>query len=147
MTDSTTMTLETLSKEMRDIDLTMLTTRPSDGRLATRPMSNNGEVEYDGDSYYFTWDSSSMVRDIEADAHVGLSFQGAKGLFGKPPLFVAVEGRGEISRDKADFAAHWTSELDRWFKDGVDTAGVVMIKVRATRVRYWDGEDQGEVSL
>jgi hypothetical protein len=32
--------------------------------LATRQMSNNGEVEYDGDSFYFSWDSAGPVNDI-----------------------------------------------------------------------------------
>jgi general stress protein 26 len=147
MSDAKTLDLKALAKEMRDIDFAMLTTRAADGNLAARPMSNNGEVDYDGDSYYFTWAQSRMVADIEAEPRVGLSFQGAKGLFGKPPLFVSVEGRAEISRDKASFAAHWTSDLDRWFKDGIDTPGVAMIKVSATRIHYWDGEDEAEVPV
>jgi general stress protein 26 len=29
----------------------------------------------------------------------------------------------------------------------VDTPGLVMIKVRAERAHYWDGEDEGEIGL
>ena len=141
------MTLADLAKAMGKIDFAMLTTRTEGGALAGRPMSNNGEVEYDGDSYYFTWAESRMVADILADPNVGLAFQGSKSLFGKPPLFVAVEGQAEVIRDKAAFAAHWTSDLNRWFEQGVDTPGVAMLKVHATRIHYWDGEDDGDVSL
>jgi general stress protein 26 len=147
MSDSNAMTLGDLAKAMRSIDFAMLTTRAEDGSKAARPMSNNGEVEFDGDSYYFTWEHSRMVRDIGSDPQVGLTFQGSKGLFGKPPLFVSVEGQAEVIRDKAAFAVHWTSGMDRWFEKGVDTPGVAMIKVHATRIHYWDGEDEGEVSL
>lgn len=147
MHHSHTMTLKDLAKAMRDIDFAMLTTSTEDGNKAARPMSNNGEVEFDGDSYYFTWENSRIVSDIRADRQVGLTFQGNKGLFGKPPLFVSVEGDAEIIRDKAAFAAHWTSGMDRWFEQGVDTPGVAMIKVHATRIHYWDGEDEGEVPL
>ena len=63
-------------------------------------MSNNGEVEYDGDSYYFSWDSARTVSDIARDPNVALSFQGSAGLLGKPPLFVAVEGTGRIVRNR-----------------------------------------------
>ena len=42
-------------------------------------MSNNGEVEYDGDSFYFSWDSARIVSDIGRDPHVALSFQGKRG--------------------------------------------------------------------
>jgi len=147
MSDTGTRTLQDLAKAMRDIDFAMLTTRAEDGSKAARPMSNNGEVEFDGDSYYFTWEDSRMVREMAGDPQVGLTFQGAKGLLGKPPLFVSVEGQAEVIRDKGSFAEHWTSGLDRWFEDGVDTAGIVMVKVHATRIHYWDGEDEGEVPL
>ncbi|MEO1910926.1 MAG: hypothetical protein ABGX10_10930 [Paracoccus sp. (in: a-proteobacteria)] len=43
-------TIQDLAKAMGKIDFTMLTTRTEGGQLATRPMSNNSEVEWDGDS-------------------------------------------------------------------------------------------------
>lgn len=143
----TTLTLQDLTKKMADIDYAMLVTRTDAGQLASRPMSNNGEVDFDADSYYFTWSDSRMADDIARDPTVGLNFQGSKGLFGKPPLFVAVEGKAELIDDKAQFAAHWKPELDRWFEQGIDTPGVTMIKVRASRVHYWDGNDQGELTV
>ena len=142
-----TKTLSEIAEGMRDIDFTMLTTHGPDGTIAARPMSNNREVDYDGDSYYFTWDSSLMVADIGRDPGVALTFQGKAGLLGMRPFFVAVEGEADVIRDKARFAEHWTKGLDRWFEQGVDTPGVVMIHVHATRIHYWDGEDEGEVKL
>ena len=142
-----TKTMSDLAEGMRDIDFAMLATHGPDGTIAARPMSNNREVDYDGDSYYFTWDSALMVADIGRDPGVTLTFQGKGGLLGMRPFFVAVEGEADVIRDKARFAEHWTKGLDRWFDQGVDTPGVVMIHVRATRVHYWDGEDEGEVKL
>ena len=141
------MTLADLSKKMQDIDFSMLFTRAKSGALAGRPMSNNGEVEYDGDSYFFAFDSASMVQEIAGDPTVALSFAGSKSLLGKPGLFIAVEGKADLIRDKAAFAAHWNKDLERWFKQGVDTPGMVLIKVHADRIAYWDGEDSGEVSV
>ena len=142
-----TLTMQDLAKAMGKIDFAMLTTRTEGGQLATRPMSNNGDVEYDGDSFYFSWDNARTVSDIAADPQVALSFQGSGGLLGKPPLFVAVEGKADIVRDKAAFAAHWTSDLERWFPDGIDTDGMVMIHVHTARIHYWDGKDEGEVPI
>ena len=141
------LTLEDIAEKLRDIDFAMLLTHSENGEIAGRPMSNNGEVAYDGDSYYFSWESARTVSDIEADPKVALSFQGNKGLLGKPGIMIAVEGRGEIVRDKARFAEHWTPDLDIWFEDGIDTAGMVMIKVHASRIHYWDGEDEGEIKV
>ena len=143
----TDMTLADITAEMADIDFTMMSTRAADGGIAARPMSNNGEVEYRGDSYYFAWAHAHMVGEIEADPNVGLTFQGSKGLLGAPQMFIAVEGRGTIVRDKIQFQEHWTPNLDRWFTEGIDTPGVVMIAVKAKRIHHWRGEDEGEITL
>ena len=136
-------TLHDLSKAMRDLDFCMLTT--GSGRLTSRPMSNNGDVEYDGDSWFYAYEDSAKIRDIEQDPAVGLTFTEGKSLLGKPGLFVAIEGRAGLIRDKAQFEAHWTKSLERWFPQGTDTPGMILIKVRAERIRYWDGEEQGEL--
>lgn len=140
-------TLAELAEKMRDIDFTMLSTRTTGGAIGARPMSNNRDVDYDGDSYFFTYDDSLMVADIRSEPRVGLSYQAKSGLLGMRPLFLAVEGRADIVRDSDSFADHWSKSLDRWFPQGIDTPGLVMIHVRAERIHYWDGEDEGEVVL
>ena len=102
------MTLEDLSDKMAKIDFAMLSTRTDGGAVASRPMSNNGEVAYTGDSFFFTDDSARMVADIAGDPQVGLTFTGAAGLLGGPPLFIAIEGEGELIRDKGRFAEQGT---------------------------------------
>ncbi|MDM0015499.1 pyridoxamine 5'-phosphate oxidase family protein [Variovorax sp. J22P168] len=144
---TTPRTLQDLAKDMASIDFSMLMTHTDGGQIAGRPMSNNGDVDYDGDSYFFAWDDARTVADIERDAQVTLAMQGKPGIFGKPPLMLAIEGQAEIVRDRGAFAAHWQEELDRWFKQGPETPGLVMIKVHATRIHYWDGEDEGELTL
>jgi general stress protein 26 len=139
------MTLADLSKKIADIDFAMLSTRTSNGAIAARPMSNNGDVEYDGDSFFFAFDSSHTVQDIQRDSSVGLTFTGAKGMLGKPPTFIAIEGHAEIIHDKAAFEQHWTHDIEHWAKNGADTPGLALIKVHAARIHYWDGEDQGEL--
>lgn len=143
----TSMTLPELSKKIAEIDFCMFETRAETGDIAARPMSNNGDVEYTGDSHFFTWEQSRTVDDIKRTPHVGLSFVGKDGPQGKPPMFIAVQGDAELIRDKADFQTHWNPELERWFEQGVDTPGMVLIKVHATRIHYWDGEEDGELKL
>ncbi|MEG3176407.1 pyridoxamine 5'-phosphate oxidase family protein [Sphingomonas sp. RB3P16] len=139
------MSLEDLAAAMRKIDFTMLTTVASDGGLAARPMSNNADVDYDGDSWFFALEDTLTVQEIAANPKVGMTLHGNSSLLGKPPLFIAAAGEAELIRDKAVFEAHWNPDLERWFEQGVDTPGLVLIKVHAHRVHYWNGEDQGEV--
>jgi general stress protein 26 len=109
-------------------------------------MSNNGDVAYDGTSYYFSYEQARAISDIQRDPKVALGFSSEAGLFSKG-IYVAVEGTAELIRDKAAFQQHWTSDLDKWFDKGVDTPGIVLIKVKAKRVTYWKGRDEGEVEL
>ena len=142
-----TLSIQELSKRMGDIDFCMLSTRAEGGRLASRPMSNNGDVAYDGDSWFFSYEDTPKVREIERDPKVGLTFTAGTSLLGKPGIFISIEGETTLVRDRSAFEAHWTKSLDRWFPQGADTPGIVLLKVRAKRVQYWDGEEQGEVEV
>ena len=128
----------------------MLVSRAQDGSIGGRPMSNNREVAYEGTSWFFSTDDTRTVEDIGRDASIGLTYSGKaglKGLVGAPGLFIHIEGEAKLIRDKAAFEEHWTKDLDRWFGQGVDTPGLVLIEVPAKRIHYWDGEDEGEVKV
>lgn len=141
------LSLHDLSKKMAKLDFTMMATRSSNGTMTARPMSNNGDVEYRGDSYFFAYEDSRKISDLRADPHVILSYTGAAGMLGGPPLFVAVEGSAALIQDKTAFVDHWTKDLDRYFPEGIDTPGIVMIRVDAKAIRYWDGGDEGEIAI
>jgi len=145
-----TKTLADISDAMKDIDFCMLVSRAQDGSLGGRPMSNNREVAYEGTNWFFSTDDTRTVEDIGRDPSIGLTFSGKaglKGLVGAPGLFIHIEGEARLVRDKAAFEEHWTKDLDRWFEQGVDTPGLVLIEVPAKRIHYWDGEDEGEVKV
>ena len=139
--------LSDISEKMRDIDFAVLSTRTEGGAVAGRPMSNNRQVEYDGDSYFFTCDDTRTVSDIRRDPNVGLTYQSKSGMLGMKPFFITVEGRAELIQDKSRFEEHWTKDLDAWFKEGIDTPGLTLVKVTAQRLHYWDGWDEGEIAL
>src|SRR5690349_638386 len=141
------LSLKNISVKMRDLDFTVLSTRTEGGSIAGRPMSNNREVEYDGDSYFFTCDETRLVTDIGRNPNVALNYQAKSGMLGMKPFFVTVEGKAEAIKDKNRFEEHWHKELDAWFKQGVDTPGLTLIKVHAERLHYWDGYDAGELDL
>src|ERR1700742_4609898 len=133
--------LADIAKEMAGIDIAILSTHAENGEIANRPMSNNGDVTYDGTSYYFSYEQARSVSDIQRHPKVALGFSSEAGLFSRG-IYVAVEGTAELIRDKQAFQQHWTSDLDKWFDNGADTPGIVLIKVRANRATYWRGREE-----
>lgn len=65
------MTLADLSEKMGKIDFGMLSTRTRGGAVASRPMSNNGEVGYHGDSFFFTYEARAAWRTSKATLRSG----------------------------------------------------------------------------
>ena len=82
-----------------------------------------------------------MVADIERNSKVSLAFQGKNG------FWLAVKGVGEVIRDRGEFPNTGIPKSKSGFEDGVDTEGLVMLKIGATRAYYWDGRDEGEVKF
>jgi general stress protein 26 len=134
-------TLKDISSKMRKLDICMMTTQSGSGALHSRPMSNNGDVEYDGNSYFFTYEGSQKIKDITVNPQINLAFNGPG------QLYIAVLGKGKIIRSKAKMEEHWLKELEQWFSQGLDTPGVVMIHVKATHIHYWQGEEEGTVKM
>lgn len=136
--------MKSVAKMMADIDLCMFTTVASRGMTASRPMSNNSDVDYNGDSYFFTWSKSKLARDIIKNPHVSLSFISSK-MFRK--LFVSVSGKAKLITDRRKMVDHWNKDLEIWFDKGIETPGIAMIHVKATHVKYWKGLEEGEVKV
>lgn len=66
--------LEKLRDMVKDIDFCMLTTLAKDGSLHSRPMSVDGEIEQDGDLWFFTYADSPKVSEVDRVEQVNVSF-------------------------------------------------------------------------
>ncbi|RYZ60781.1 MAG: pyridoxamine 5'-phosphate oxidase, partial [Proteobacteria bacterium] len=135
-------TLKTIAKYMRGIDFCHLTTSDLRGRTRSRPMSNNGDVDYDGTSYFFAYSGSKKVKAIQKNPIVSLQYVNT-GLF-KKNVFLSVEGKAKLSTKREDLEKHWVPSLNLWFPKGIDTKGIVLIAVKASKIHYWTGSEEGE---
>ena len=138
MTDATWRPDETreIAELIKDIDICMLVTQ-SDGTVRGRPMSNNGKVEFDGDSWFFSFRESGKVADIEQDPRVELAY-----IATERGAWVSVEGKAEIVDDDAKKRELWDDDLDQWFQNGPDDDALILLKVRADRIHAWaNGEE------
>ncbi len=134
-------TLADLAEHMRGIEVAMFTTKTEGEKVAARPMRNNGDVTYAGTSYYFTNEDTRTISDLKASDEVSLVF------VGKEQFWLAVEGTGSIIRDRDLMKEHWAESMAQWFKDGLETPGLVMIEVKASRAHYWADQDGGQIDL
>ena len=142
------LTIQDISNHMKKIDICMMTTRNSQDMLESRPMSNNKDVEYQGESFFFTLDSTPMVRDLKAHPQVCLVYEAYRHLsLSAHHLYICVSGEAELMKDRHTMERHWKPELDKWFDKGIDTPGLTLIQVNAKHLKYWDGMDHGEVIL
>lgn len=125
-----------IAELIKDIDICMMVTR-SDGSLRGRPMSNNGKVEYDGDSWFFSYRDSGKVAEIAADPNVELAYVATE-----QGTWVSIEGTAEVVEDADRKRDLWEPELEQWFHEGPDDTGLILLMVRADRVHAWaDGEE------
>ena len=140
MTNTKSSDIKKVARMMKDLDFCMMTTRSIDG-LRARPMSNNGEVEFDGDVWFFSSATSRKIEDINSDPTVHLSYADAENF-----VFISMGGEATIVRDAEKKRQLWMKELERWLEDAPESDDVVLIKVSPRKVAYW-GEGEGELEL
>lgn len=120
-----------VSDAMGKIDFCMMQTVGEHG-VNTRPMSNNGAVEYDGDNWFFSRSDATKVGEIQSDHRVHLSFADNQAV-----NFISVWGSGEIVDDVDMKKKLWQKDLERWFENGPEDPDVTLIKVSALRIQTW----------
>jgi general stress protein 26 len=135
-------TMKKIAKLMRDLDFCMLTTHTTSGGMHGRPMSNNAEVEFDGDVWFFSEADSRKVREIEEEPSVHLSYVDLDDW-----RFVSMTGSAQIVRDADKKQELWLEDLEQWFDEGPESDGIVLIKVTPAVVSYWTKEDEGELRI
>ncbi|MCB0078244.1 MAG: pyridoxamine 5'-phosphate oxidase family protein [Anaerolineales bacterium] len=139
---SLTLTKKKLADIMKEIDFCMMTTLQSNGQLSSRPMSNNSNVEWDGDTWFFASKDSMQVQEISEHANLNLSYAVPDEI-----LFISIEGRGEIVEDVEKKKALWEKELERWFPGGPEDDEVVLIRVVGEYAAIWSKEGDATLDL
>src|SRR5689334_11054257 len=93
--------MQAVAALLKDIDICMLVTNAEQG-LRGRPMSNNGEVEFDGDCWFFALRDSDKIRQVEADAQVELAY-----IATERGSWISLEGTAHVVTDDARKRELW----------------------------------------
>ena len=118
---------------VKAIDFCMLTTLAEDGSLHSRPMSSNGQVESNGDLWFFTYADSAKVTEVERVEQVNVSFSAPD-----KQRYVSMSGTAKTIRDHAKMQELWKPELKAWFPKGLDEPEIALLKVTVETAEYWD---------
>ena len=125
---------EKLREMMKDIDLCMLTTVDESDNLHSRPMSLNGDVDEEGNLWFFTSSNSHKASEIERNPKVNVSFVDTG-----DQHYVSISGTAQLVHDRNKIKELWKPVLKAWFPDGPDQSDVALLKVKMTKAEYWDG--------
>lgn len=118
---------------VKDIDFCMLTTIAEDGSLHSRPMSLNGQIEPNGDLWFFTYANSGKVTEVERAEQANVSFSAPD-----KQRYVSMSGTAHTVRDRAKIQELWKPELKAWFPRGLDEPEIALLKVIVETAEYWD---------
>jgi general stress protein 26 len=133
MADTQTDNLEKLRDMIKDIDFCMLTTIDEQGDPHSRPMSSNGDIDPDGDLWFFTNASSHKVSEVEQSPKVNVSFADPD-----KQRYVSVTGTANLVRDRNKIDELWRPEFKMWFPEGKDDPNIALLKVNLEKGEYWD---------
>ena len=124
---------EKLREMIKDIDLCMLTTVDESDDLHSRPMSLNGDVDDNGNLWFFTSSNSHKASEIERTPNVNVSF-----IDTDQQHYVSISGDAELVHDKQKIKELWKPVLKAWFPDGPDQPDVALLKIKVKKAEYWD---------
>lgn len=125
--------LQKLREIIKKIDFCMLTTIDENGDLHSRPMSANGEIDTNGDLWFFTGVSSHKVSEVAASPKVNVSFADPKN-----QQYVSVSGIAQLVRDRKKIEELWKPEFKMWFPEGKDDPEIGLLRIKLEKAEYWD---------
>ena len=125
--------LQKIRDLVKNIDFCMLTTVDEDGDLHSRPMSSNGDIDPNGDLWFFTAASSHKVSEIAKLPKVNVSFADPENQH-----YVSITGIAQLVRDRQKIDELWRPEFKMWFPEGKDDPEVALLRVKMEKAEYWD---------
>jgi general stress protein 26 len=125
--------LQKLRELVKDIDFCMLTTMDKTGDLHSRPMSSNGDIDLNGDIWFFTSAASHKVSEIEKLPKVNVSFADPDNQH-----YISISGNAVLVRDQNKIDELWRPEFKMWFPGGKNDPDIALLRVSLEKAEYWD---------
>jgi general stress protein 26 len=125
--------LQKIRNLVKDIDFCMLTTVDENGDLHSRPMSANGEIDQEGNIWFFTDIASHKVSEVAKLPKVNVSFADPDN-----QKYVSISGLAQLVRNREKIEELWKPEFKIWFPGGMDDPKIALLKINLEKAEYWD---------
>ncbi len=119
----------------------MLTTIGKNGVFSSRPMWVQ-EVDSYGQVWFFTSKASFLIDQVRGNSKVQLTFADSA----KNKFLTANAVATEVS-DKERMKELWDPTLRAWFKEGLETPDIVLLKVSLEEAEFWDSPNSAVVRI
>ena len=124
-----------LASKLKDIKIAMLTTLTSEGKSHSRPMYTF-ELKDDGIIWLFISKESRKLEEIKANPNILLNYSNPQS-----NIYVAVNGKAEISENTAKIEELWSDRFKGWFPYGQEDPHLCLLKIDPQEAEYWDTPD------
>ena len=124
--------IKKLKDMVEDVRICMFNTLNSKGEMGSRPMAT-AKIDDDGSIWFFTNEYSPKSQEISKDNNVLLAYSDPS-----DNTYLTVKGEASFVDDRDKKKELWSPFVKAWFPDGVDDPKLILIKVEADEVEYWD---------
>lgn len=133
--------IEKLKDMVEDVRICMFNTVSLEDEMGSRPMAT-AKIEDDGSIWFFTSEYSPKSKEISKENNVLLAYSDPS-----KNTYVTVKGKASFVDDREKKKEYWSPFVKAWFPDGVDDPKLILIKVDAEEVEYWDSSSSKLVVL
>ena len=128
--DSKASASEALGEAVRSIRVAMLTTQQMEGALRSRPMVCAG---LDQDALWFvTKEHTPKVAEAQEHQAVNVAFASPE-----KEAYVSVSGQAQVIHDQKLLQKLWSTELSRWFPQGISDPDLALLRIDIHHVEQW----------
>jgi general stress protein 26 len=118
---------------IKDIKIATLVTHDGQGSLHARPMGTVTPKDEHEPLWFFSWETSLKIKDIQANPDVLLSYAEPD-----DQNYVSINGKATVVRDRAKIEELWSEAMRTWFPKGKDDPNIALIRIEPTAAEYWD---------
>jgi general stress protein 26 len=124
--------LKVFNEIVASVKVGMLSTFDPQGNLVSRPMYLQ-ELDGQGQMWFFTSSFSQIAEHINFNSKVHVTFENPQ-----KDKYLSASGTGSFVTDRSRMEELWSPSLKSWFREGLDTKGICLLKVHLDSAEYWD---------